>query len=194
MKIKMKMKKIKMILVIVVTTLTLTSIAQNSVEKGTIVIDGFYGLPYWNGAALKSTYGGTIHNINHIGAKVEYLVTDQVGLGIEFTYADAYVNYQSGLSMLWYKAGISKYRIIGRMNYHFATTEEFDPYFAIGVGIKQTNVYSTEPGAGKVNVNLVPVAFRIGLGGHYYFNDILGLNAEVGLGGPIIHLGLSCRF
>lgn len=170
----------------------------NCIEQGTILIDAFYGGPYFNGALIKSAYSAdslnsTPHNYNQFGAKVEYLVNDKLGLGIEGTYALATVDYR-GNDLKYYTAGMSKYRVLAKMNYHFATGEHIDPYLTWGVGYKSTKIYTNEPGGVKdINVNLIPLAFRAGIGMRYFFTDALGVNAEVGLGGPMIQAGLSLK-
>jgi len=192
------MRNLKIILIAAITTAFMNShsFAQNSVNQGDIIVDGFYGYPYFNGALLKAVSVNTdkVHNLNHLGGKVEYMVSEKVGLGVEFTYADASVKFQSDSTKLWYTAGISKYRILGKFNYHFATTANLDPYFTVGAGLKHTNVYDNEPGGGKLNVNLIPVAVRFSIGVRYFFTDYIGACAEVGLGGPMMQVGITAKF
>ena len=172
----------------------------NCVEQGTVLIDAFYGFPYFNGTLLKAAYASdsvatnsTIRNLNHLGGKVEYMVSDKIAIGLEFTYADVKIHYQ-GSNSLWYTGGIRKYRILGKMNYHFATTASIDPYLTWGAGYKNTKVYDDQPGTGPdVVLNLVPVAFRVGIGMRYFFTDMIGVNADVGLGGPMMQAGLSLK-
>src|ERR1035437_9422099 len=99
------MKILKTLLTLVTATLLMnsTSFAQKSkdassggdcVKQGTILIDAFYGFPYFNGTILKAAYkdslgGNSVHNLNHLGGRFEYLLSDKIGLGVEFTYADA---------------------------------------------------------------------------------------------------------
>ena len=140
------MKKIKIILITVTAVLIVSSnsFAQrgqsgNCISQGAVAFDAFYGYPYINGALLKALSSAPVHNTNHLGAKVEYMVSDNVGLGVEFTYADASVMYSDSTGN--HTAGIRKYRILGKMNYHFATTSNVDPYFTVGAGVKNTTVY-----------------------------------------------------
>ncbi len=172
-----------------------------AVKEGILLVDAFYGFPYINGALLESAYSSStgntnnaVHNLGHLGGKVEYMLSNKISLGIEFTYADATIRYQSN-NLLYYTAGIRKYRILGKMSYHFATTEKLDPYFTWGAGYKNTTVYTNEPAATReVTINLVPVSLRVGLGLRYFFTDAFGINAEVGIGGPIMQAGLSLKF
>jgi len=204
----MKLQKIVFVTVVAILLVNATSFAQkgksssgNCVAQGTILFDAFYGFPYFNGTLLKAAYASdsitttsTIHNYNHFACgKVEYMISDNIGLGLEFTYAKVTIRYQSSNS-LWYDGGIDKYRILGKMNYHFATNSNIDPYLTWGAGYKNTKVYDTQPGAGPdITINLVPVAFRVGIGMRYFFTDLIGVNAEVGMGGPIMQAGLSLK-
>ena len=194
----MKTTKTLFAALIAIAFMNTTSFAQkgsgNCVSQGTVIIDPFYGYPYFNGAVLKglSDNPGKIKSYCE-GGSAEYLVSDKIGLGMEFTYANATTTYQD-TSLLYYTAGLRKIRAVGRLNFHFATTSSIDPYFTIGAGYKQTTLTDSDPHAPNITINLVPVAFRVGVGIHYYFTDFLGINAEVGLGGPMTHLGLSFKF
>lgn len=203
------MKNLKTVLATVTALLLLNSnsFAQkgqsssgNCVEKGTILIDGFYGFPYFNGTLLKAAYrdslgnNNQVRNLNHFGGKFEIMLNDKIGVGLEGTWASATVRYM-GNNGLIYTAGIDKFRILAKMNFHFATSESLDPFLTWGLGYKNTKVYTNEPSAvNDVSLNIVPVAFRVGIGMRYFFTDMIGVNAEVGLGGPMMQGGLSLKF
>lgn len=167
------------------------------VKKDNFILDGFYGWPYFNGAILKSLGSSNgitnVKNINHIGGKIEYIINDNLGVGGEFTYADAGVNYISASNGLWQKAGVSKIRILGRLNYHFSTTKNFDPYFAFGAGYKKTTFYDTGRSGYNENFNILPISIKIGIGMRAYFNDTFGFMGEIGIGGPLISAGLCVK-
>jgi len=203
------MKNLKTIFVTVTTLLLLNSnsFAQkgqsssgNCVEKGTILIDGFYGFPYFNGTLLKAAYrdslgnNNQVRNLNHFGGKAEIMLTDKMGVGIEGTWASATVRYMGKYNQI-YTAGVDKLRILAKMNFHFATSESVDPYLTWGIGYKNTKIYTNEPNeVNDIDITLVPIAFRVGIGMRYFFTDIIGINAEVGLGGPLMQGGLSLKF
>lgn len=192
---KTSMKKIKLIFV-ALTVLVFThskTQAQNCVEKGTILIDAFYGYPYYNGTLLKALVNNSssVRNLNHIGGKVEYMISDKIGLGVEATYADVSITYLD--SNVQYKAGVSKIRALGKMSIHFATNEHVDPYFTFGAGVKHTTIYDNSPNGIKWNGNLIPLAIRAGIGFRYFFTDAIGISAEVGLGGPLAQAGLAFK-
>ena len=43
-------------------------------------------------------------------------------------------------------------------------------------------------------LNILPVAFRLGIGLRYYFIENLGVCVEAGIGGPLVQAGLSEKF
>lgn len=197
------MKNLKTILLamIAATFTTTSSMAQgNCVEKGTVLIDAFYGFPYFNGTLLKAAYrdslgnNNQVRNLNHFGGKFEIMLSDKMGVGLEGTWASATVRYMGSYNQI-YTAGVDKIRILAKMSFHFATSDKVDPYLTWGLGYKNTNVYTTEPSSvNNISLNLVPIAFRIGIGMRYFFTDIVGVHAEVGLGGPLMQGGLSVKF
>ena len=194
------MKKIEKALIVLTAILIFNtnSFAQsgNCVKQGNVIIDAYYGYPYITGAIIKSVSnsGSSVKNLNHIGGRAEFMISDQVGLGVEFTFANASISYNDSANLNQYTLGIRKYRILGKMNYHFATTESIDPYFTIGAGLKKTTFYDNGTNNNEFSFNLVPVAIRFGVGVRYFFNDFIGLNAEVGLGGPLMQVGVSVKF
>ena len=46
----------------------------------------------------------------------------------------------------------------------------------------------------SLNVNIIPVAVRVGVGVRYFYTDFIGFGAEVGLGAPIMQIGFSLKF
>ena len=91
-----------------------------------------------------------------------------------------------------------KLRIMLRLNYHFVQTENVDVYFGVGAGYKsakRTFYTNGTVDAGASIPSLIPVAFRVALGGRYYFHPNIGINFEIGAGGGgIIQGGLAIKF
>lgn len=174
---------------------------NNCIKTGTVLIDAFYGWPYFNGTLLQSAIsngGGNnnykVTNKNHLGGKVEYMLSENIGLGGEFTFADASINYQNSSNGRFEKAGIKKIRILGRFNYHFATTPNLDPYFTTGIGFKKTTVYDTGNNQYDPTIfKILPISFKLAVGLRYFFNDTFGITTEIGLGGPLLSAGLSVK-
>lgn len=196
------MKKFTIILLASLLLIGINSkVFSQSIKTGDMTIDVYYGYPYLWGALVKNAYRDasspdsiSVFNLNHVGARFEYMVNDKVGLGVEYSYALVRVKFP-GTGGRTYEAGLKKNRILAKMNVHFANSDNFDPYFCVGAGYSMINLYSTDPADNTdVNLSSVPVAFRLGLGFRYFFNDNFGLNAEVGLGGPLMQAGLTFKF
>lgn len=177
----------------------LDDVAKKCVNKYDIIVDAYYGYPYILGniyqQAIEDTIPGFMinpKNINHIGGRVEYLIFDQIGVGIEYTYALFHFTHQ-GYNAKYYTAGVKKQRILAKFNFHLATTPNIDPYLTAGIGYTNSQLFSEDPTLESEDVNLVPVASRLGIGLRYFFTDMVGINFEAGLGGPLIQVGLSLK-
>ncbi len=195
------MKNLKIIFATITALLLLNSytFAQRkpispdySIEQGVVIVDAFYGYPYYNGIILKTLYQnvGNFRTTNHLGAKIEYMITDEIGLGLEITYAKASINYRD--SLLQKYAEISKLRVLAKINYHFETDiSAVDPYLTAGFGVRKNTSYQNGIDLSR---DLFPVAIRVGAGMRYFFTDGVGANVEVGIGGPLMQGGVSFRF
>jgi opacity protein-like surface antigen len=193
--------------------------SENCVSKGKFIIDAYYGYPYLVGSYVNQlvTESGSsssidVTNLNHLGGRFEYMLNNTIGLGFEYTYASVTAKYAETYSMYnnstnqyedhtdMYKVGINKQRMLAKINIHFATSKYLDPYATAGIGYKKTNVYSNNINdQDLVNevygaLNIVPVAFRMGIGMRYYFIKNMGIGIEAGIGGPAVQIGLSGKF
>lgn len=170
-------------------------VSDNCIKNGDFMIDASYGWPYFNALFLTAATGyQRVRNTNHIGGRAEYMVSDNLGIGAEFTYADVSIRYQDGLTGNYYNAGILKVRALARINYHFGTSKNFDPYVGGGIGYKHSRVYDQGSGADDEFLLPFPVSTRLALGARFFFDDTFGLNAEIGLGGPLVAAGLTVKF
>jgi hypothetical protein len=168
-----------------------------SVNQYDIIAEAYYGYPYLMGILYKQILADTfglrkITNMNHIGFKAEYMRWESLGLGVEYTYALLSMRYQ-GSNGKYYTAGIGKKRILAKVSYHHSVDEHFDFYYTAGIGYTITNFSTDEPGIKAEKINVNPVASRVGIGLRYFFNETFGLNAEAGLGGPLIQIGISIK-
>jgi opacity protein-like surface antigen len=191
--------------------------STNCVKKGNFIFDAFYGYPYLFGQYVKQAINQNsvndiaVTNFNHVGGKCEYMITDMIGLGLEYTYATVHAKYsetnsvyQNGIYVNQinnYTASITKQRILAKFNIHFATSKHLDPYATAGIGFKQSIVKSDnindQQDVHDLNnsfLNIFPVSFRLGAGLRYYFIENLGVCVEAGIGGPIIQGGITGKF
>lgn len=185
--------------------------ASAQVEQGTVIIDPYYGYPnfgkkFADGIVGDSATNVDITGIGPCGLRGEYMISDNFGVGVDFIYNSLGVKYNYedwdtlGITHTYEdKINQQRIRVQLRMNYHFAQTEQVDAYVGFGAGTSirrfsysSDNPNFTEPDA--VSGALIPVSLRLALGVRYYFTDFLGINAEIGLGGPMISGGISLKF
>lgn len=208
------MRKLGTILSIaILTTLGFNNSASAQVEEGNIIIDPYYGFPNFGGDfidLLSADYneidGITTSAIGPAGIRLEYMLADNFGLGVDFIFnsinasgtvdslntdGTVYRSYDT-------KVYMRRYRVQLRANYHFVQTDNLDAYVGFGAGTNiRTIGFTTDyPNLANESVSgaLIPVSFRFALGTRYYFTDNIGLNAELGLGGPVVSAGLSFKF
>lgn len=185
---------------------------SQAVDAGNILIDAYYGFPNLFTSALKTTYAnsGSVEDVNiggigPVGGRFEYMVSEKIGIGLEINYTDSYVEYTDlGTDTLGnpyryeYKVSVPRLRIMPRFNFHFGSSDVFDGYFAVAAGYNNTQYKfeSNDPDFGDESITgLVPVAFRLAVGGRYFFTDAVGIHMELGLGGgALINGGLSFKF
>ncbi len=199
---------------IAVMMLLIFVVATNAqiVEKGTKLIDVYYGWPnLWTNVAKKSltdanSYQIKVGSLGPIGGRLEYLASDRVGLGIEVNYSNTSVSWNAdtrdgnGNNVVYnYKVSVPRVRAMFAFNFHFGASEEFDAYWKLAAGYSSLSfTYSTNDPTyndDRINFDLFPVAIRTAVGGRYFITENFHLNAELGLGGgPLMAFGIGTRF
>lgn len=198
----------------VVGTANLTT--AQAVKKGNIIIDPYYGFPNFG-----NTLAGVVSDIINMnssssvtsepklfgpaGLRAEYMVADNFGLGIDFIYNNAGVegtidslNNNDEVVKTYDISGTAhRFRFQVRANYHFIQDETFDAYVGFGAGTNLRSIrFNTDfPDFDLNNATgvIVPFSLRLALGSRYYFSENVGLNLELGLGGPVVSVGLSVK-
>ncbi len=204
------MKKLKSIaLVLLIFGATNTVKAQ--VEQGNIIIDPYYGYPNYgkklaDGINDETTSEVEVGGIGPAGLRAEYMIADNFGLGVDFIFnstnlsftADSLNTDGSVHSTYDVKTAMRRVRVHLRANYHFVQEDAFDAYVGFGAGTNNRfwTITTDFPNYEDDNTSgtLLPVSARIALGARYYFTDNIGLNTEIGLGGPLVSAGLSLKF
>ncbi len=190
-----------------------TSVQAQAVEEGNIVIDAYYGFPNLYTAVFKTTYANSgtaadikIGGIGPLGARVEYLLTDKIGLGLDLGYNNSKVDYtdiggydNNGNPINYeYNFKTQKIGAMVFMNYHFLDNDKVDFFgtFGVGYGNRSYKFSSTDPDYVTASIkSLIPVASRIGVGLRYFFTDNLGANLGLGFGqGGLVNVGISAKF
>jgi len=203
------MKKLTLIILAIIAMNCLTFQKANAqcIEKGKMLIDVYYGYPNLFTQTLKSGYDNTIKEdvkisgIGPFGAKYEYLLSNKVGIALNINYANSIVKGKgedyNGI-VYDYKVSVPRFRIFPLFNFHFATTDQLDPYFLIGGGYGsfKMNLTSDDPDFEEESISgLGNVAFRVGIGTRYFFTDKFGANLELGLGGGgLLQFGVTGKF
>lgn len=156
--------------------------------------------------------------IGPAGLRAEYMVGDKIGVGFDFIYNSNTItntntdstavfntitsNYDYSVTVSNEKRIMQRVRFQARINFHFdISNPALDAYFGVGVGtnnrfrkyyvngVEQVDSYTTAASS----FTLFPVSMRICTGVRYYFSPNVGLNMELGLGGPMISAGISCK-
>lgn len=183
------------------------------VEKGNFMFDLYYGAPNIGKSVAKSFTAdannyksNNARGIGPAGVRFEYMLSDNFGLGVDFIYNSAAfdLKYDSlKQDQTLYKtytatAKMERVRIHLRFNYHIEMTEDLDVYLGLGAGTNSRvwSIDSNEPGYEFRNTKmgtLLPVSMRFAVGLRYYFTPNIGINTEIGLGGPLVSAGLSIK-
>lgn len=166
-------------------------------KKGDFIVDGYYGFfdfsdprifgaPWWF-VGFRNIDEASHRSIGPIGARAEYMVTDMIGLGMEFNYSAHYATWIEGAYS--YEYSVTRIRAFPRFNIHFSNSEKLDAYVGAGLGYRDLvrSFSSDDPNhQNKTMPAVFPIALRFGIGVRYFFTDHIGLGLEFGLGGGAV--------
>jgi hypothetical protein len=181
--------------------------SENSFDEGKVVVSGGYGAP-WLSASVFSNYSSNtdyaIKSIGPVYMKLEYGVTNWVGIGFNWAYANADINYTvaDGNYIDKHTVSFATMSFLGRVNFHFLPdNEKIDLYGGLGMGYRSGGwaykSVSTNPNyvpSNGTTPTIVPIGFEITLGGRYYFTPNIGMYAEIGLAKSPFQIGLCAKF
>ncbi|MBL4863166.1 MAG: outer membrane beta-barrel protein [Crocinitomicaceae bacterium] len=213
------MKKILFLFGAMLTISTSVS-AQTPVGEGNIIIDPYIGVPNWANSILYSnleTENSTWTNykvnggVLSYGGRVEYMMADNFGIGIDLnyelsgynydmvdsTYVPSTDGYTTETNNYDYKA--KKLRAMARLNYHFVQNDRVDAYAGFAGGYKYVNRKATvnnqdDANSTELSGALIPVSIRLAIGARFYFTDNIGAHVELGAGGGgLLQFGLSIK-
>lgn len=210
---------ITIIAAIAVVATGTTSFAQAN-STGNIIVDPYYGFPnlgksfYQSIERADDTQNFKAKGLGPMGLRAEYMVADRIGVGVDFIYNSNTISYTATDSVYnnststWsterkeYERVMNRIRVQARFNFHFnVSNPDLDAYFGVGAGTNNRYRKYYEEGKevtddfkGSGNLTLLPVSFRVCTGMRYYFSENIGVNAEIGLGGPLVSAGMSFRF
>lgn len=203
------MKKIVLSLLVLVGS---SNLFAQAVSTGNFILDAYYGAPnlgkafYQSIEDASSTENFSATGIGPAGLRGEYMIGETFGLGFDVIYNSNNIKYTQIDSLnpsntYNYERTMNRLRVQLRFNFHFdVTNPNLDTYFGIAAGTNSRFRRLYIDGIESVEDNflgsgvLVPVSLRLCGGMRYYFNQYIGMNAEIGLGGPLVSAGLSVRF
>jgi hypothetical protein len=150
-----------------------------------------------------------------LGLRGEFFLNNYIAVGFDFMYNQysiniideyEYFDYTTQANKTVtdvYKYTLKRYRIQAKCNMHFKSLNpNLDTYVGIGIGLSHRKAAFTENGKSdpeididlNSDINLIPLSLRTAFGLRYYFTRNIGLNAEIGIGGPLISTGIVFRF
>ena len=212
------MKKLKSLIIAAVAIASINVSTGQAVEQGNVIIDGYYGFPNLYKSVFKAAYANSgeevalkIGGLGPLGGRVEYMLADKIGLGLDFGFSNTFITYDEISSeynnttgeydevTYEYDFRTSKFGAMVTFNFHFlSNADKLDAYAIAGVGYgnRSFDFTSTNPDYVAESLSgLIPVAARIGAGMRYFFTDNIGLNIALGFGqGGLLNGGLTVKF
>lgn len=188
--------------VLLFLTGTFTSKAQ-ALEEGNISINTYYGSPSIGTMLMKSIFTSDSDidqdldfiNIGPVGVQAEYMVTENIGIGIEGSYSNILIKYTE---IYDYNFSLTRIRVMPRFSYHFSSSDWFDTYLSLGMGYKHSILKFTtndpletdeQEDFEETAMGGIPLALRIGWGARFYITENLGISTELGFGGGYLLSG-----
>lgn len=186
--------------------------AQDDKPRKGLRADLFYGGPNLISRIIEAVdinkATTSLTNFGPIGVRAEYFFSETFSVGAEIHQAASgytrEITRNDGFQTYVFRdeLRINRTRVYPRVAVHFGK-ENFDAFWYGGVGfanwstryevLENTNGYFS--GINPITINRSSgVAFRTGIGLRYFFSDKIGLNADFGIGGPLVTAGLSGRF
>lgn len=206
------MKSLKFILLTVLLAVS-TALSAQALTKGMVTVDGYYGFPNLTTGVLKVAVRAIYDSpdlkakgIGTFGLRGQYMVTDRIGLGIDAYYAQSSVSFTHtytdsliGTQNFAVTLSNPRPRVVARAEFHFGNSEVADFYGVVGLGanLAHFKVTTQDPIFDRNSLNLpglIPVAYRVGFGTRVYPVPFLGFGAEIGIGGPLVTVGLTGKF
>ena len=182
------------------------------VKKGYKILDAFYGVTFNNYSPfIFNDFWIRPSNITDkycVGGAFEYLVSDKIGIGSEITYrvlsgsGDDY-RFDTLFNSEIFKIDIKyeKLRTLAKINVHFYKTNKVDFYsnFGLGLVFERIDFNQKPPSINYPNYyqysndNRTTFGIKAGLGLRAYLSDVVGIHAELSIGGPIARIGFCYK-
>jgi hypothetical protein len=206
-----------------VTLLLFTQIikAQTSPEiainRHDIFITPSIGFPNFLTSGIKDAYKLNEPNKEQLSSKssipfsinASYQINQNLATGVEVSYESTQIKWRENETLLGndstnipvtylYSLDASRIRILLILNYHFAVKKHIDWFFGFGLGYSHNTTKLTTDATNTLYENIspcfLPISTRTKVGVNYYFLKDIAVNAEVGIGGPLVSLGITAKF
>lgn len=203
------MKKTLLALFTAIIALISTNVNGQSAQEGNVIIDAYYGFPDLYKSTFRTAYANSgseidlkMTGLGPLGGRIEYLLTDKVGLGLDVVYNSAGIEYKEFDSFdnktYEYDFTTNKIGALVTFNFHFVDNDKLDVAGIVGAGYSNRtfSFTSTDPNYLESSVSgIIPVGFKLGAIMRYYFSDNIGMNLGIGIGqGGLLNGGLSFKF
>ena len=197
-----------------------SSLNAQLLYRGNLIIDPYYGFPnfstfyMYNYLPISDFESVDRLGIGPWGVRVEYLLTDKLGITLDgihnsgkITEVKEYETYDAENNIIvesyTHRAKMDRYRFQVGLNFHTTPAHPMmDFYYGAAIG-SNYRTWSLDTGDDPFYYDdfdfenlgvFIPLSLRLRLGGRYYFDDVFGINMELGLGGPLLSAGLSIKF
>lgn len=153
---------------------------------------------------LDRVYESDVSSKGPFGVKADYFFNDKVSFGINFIYnsysisgkVDSLTNEHIDTTYA-INVDMQRFRFQVNAKYHFFVGEKFDSYVGFGIGsnTRKYTIDTSYPNFDEQSVfaTLIPVSARFDLGMRFFLSKNVGLNFEMGIGGPLMSAGLTVK-
>ena len=188
------MKKVTLILALAMTATSLFAQkgkgSDGAFSQGSSTVSLGYGFGnIWK--TLLSLGGESVSATGPLALTYEYGVAEHISAGISLGYSQIKGTVGS------YEEKLTNFSAVARGNYHFGSSEKFDPYIGLGLGYYNFKWTDNSTGGNSVASFSIPGAFGFSaqLGAKYFFTPKFGAYAEIGyVAGSIAQLGVTAKF
>ncbi len=177
-------------------------------QKGDLMFTGFVSYPNFGrftarvALANADFYSASTSGFAPLGVQGEFMLTNTFGISLDLFANQWGATWRetSDPSSFTYSVSTFRFRGLIGLNYHLEDldNEKLNVYggAALGYNYRQfsfkTDDMSSIGNFWETSIDF-PLAFRARAGLRYFVSDNLGLNIELGTGGPIMRFGLTAR-
>ncbi|HET6226093.1 MAG TPA: hypothetical protein VFF27_07420 [Bacteroidia bacterium] len=186
--------------------------SRTNADKGNIITTAYMGFPNFLVPAIKDAYELTgprkeqldIRASVPIGIQASYRINNKLDIGAELSHESAKIKWRENETLFGsdstkithhYLLNAARIRLLVIANYHFKIKKNMDWYFGFGLGYNYNPIKLETDGIASVGNSpcFFPITAKTKLGFNYYLIKNLALNAEAGIGGPLLSLGITFK-